>query len=743
MTRWAFLLLPVAGIVACDPWGGPDDHAIKYVILAAAAFACVGCSLEARRLSWSSVSLALWIFVAVRGIALLRSPMPPRSLRWWSLLLALALVHHAACAAVPRRWLRARAPLLLAVTAAAVGVFACVQWLRGAPQAHATFANTNFAGAGLAMLLPYSLAVRTRARWRAILVAACLLGLLVTWSRGGTLAAAAAVAVFASSRIPRARWALLIGLPAVVILLAIGLGKSDTVEVRFAWYRAAFAMGLDHPVLGLGADGFAREYPPVRPQREWNLHQGRAVHSVHNDYLESFAEGGLLGLGALVFLLVAAARALRGQPALLASLAAFAAASLVDLPLQDPSLLALALFPLALAPRRRLKTPRATLAATFAALLVIGKSLSADDAHWRADRALGRFLASGSRTELDRALAIERRHPEALIARSNAEDLALLLAMEPHHAGAHYNRTRNLGNEEAIRALEEILARHDPHHRLTRQRLRQLRDLEAERRAREAEPLLATDPLRAVSVLEAIAREKPLSPVPYLLLARLYRSTGPPETVDRWLREAEARGSSEEIADERLSFEFEELGKGGVSLPGIRRAAGMLSATGLSERIDRHLAAVRAAEEAEQPPELKPEEGEDPAAFAQRLMKARVEWRAELQKRTRPDSVVARVLAEELVEREPSAAHMHLAARAVRGQGEIERAVELEAMALFLETLDALAEGDEPLARRRYERALKAHPGLAEERTVKEALRLFVAGNEERRRRAEALGLPK
>ncbi len=745
MTRWAVLLLPVAGLLVTDPWGGLDDHALKYVVLAAGAFVCVACSLEAGRISWSSASLALWVFVAVRGAMLLRSPVTPRSFRWWSLLLALALVHHAACAAAPRRWLRRHAPLVLAGAAAAIGVFALVQWLRETPQAYATFANSNFAGAGLAMLLPYALAARLRLPLRVALVTACVVGLVVTKSRGGALAAVVALAIFLSWRLPRARWALLAGLPATAILLAVGLGKSETVEVRLTWYRAALSMGLDHPVAGFGADGFAREYPPVRPQREWDLHQGRAVHSVHNDYLESFAEGGFLGLGAHVCLLVAAALALRRQRAPLASLAAFATASLVDLPLQDPSLLALALFPLAFARRRRLRrdTRRLTLAATFAALLVIGHSLATDDAHWRADRALGRFFGTKDRAHLDRALTIERRHPDALISRSNEEDLSLLLAMEPHHAGAHYNRALYLGSEDAIRALEEILARHDPHHRLTRHRLRQLRDVEAEHRAREAEPLIATDPLRAVSVLEAIAREGPGSPVPYLLLARLYRRTGPPETVDRWLREAEDRGRTEEIADERLSFEFEELGKGDANVPGIRRAAGMLSVTGLRERIDRHLAAARAVEESEKAPELKAEEGEEPAEFARRLMKAKVEWRAELQKRTRADCVVARVLAEELVAREPSADHLHLAARAVRGQGELDRATQLEAMALFLETLDALDQGDEGLARRRYERALRAYPGLAEEPTVKEALRLFVTGNEERRRRAEALGLLK
>ncbi|MCK6461319.1 MAG: hypothetical protein L6Q95_15660, partial [Planctomycetes bacterium] len=327
--------------------------------------------------------------------------------------------------------------------------------------------------------------------------------------------------------------------------------------------------------------------------------------------------------------------------------------------------------------------------------------------------------------------------------RSRPEDLDLLIGMEPHHAGAHYTRTLRLPPEQALLALEEILARHDPHHRLTRKRLFEREGAEADRRARESEPLVATDPLKALSQLEAVVRDKPGSPGPYLILARLHRRTGNVDAVDRWLREAEARGPSEEIADERLSFEHEELGKGNANLPGIKRAAAMLSAEALRARIDARFAAARAIEEAQPPPEVKREEREEPADYAKRLMTARVVWRAEMQKRTRPDYVVARVLAEELTEREPSAGHMHLLARAVRGQGELDRATQLEAVALFLETLEALAQGDEATARRRYERALRAYPGLADERTVKEALRLFVEGNEERRARAEALGLLK
>ena len=102
--RWSVLLLPVLGILAVDPSLG-DFHAVKYVVLMGGAFVCVALALDTR-LRWSSVSLALFVFVGVRGLMLWNSPVPGRALRWFGLLLALVLAHHAACATTPRRWLR-------------------------------------------------------------------------------------------------------------------------------------------------------------------------------------------------------------------------------------------------------------------------------------------------------------------------------------------------------------------------------------------------------------------------------------------------------------------------------------------------------------------------------------------------------------------------------------------------------------------------------------------------------------
>lgn len=86
---------------------------------------------------------------------------------------------------------------------------------------------------------------------------------------------------------------------------------------RMTWARVP-GMVADHPLIGAGPGQFARTFPTYRDPREIELssHSRRAptsteVEHAHNDWLEGFAEYGLLGGGAwLIFGALAAARAL-------------------------------------------------------------------------------------------------------------------------------------------------------------------------------------------------------------------------------------------------------------------------------------------------------------------------------------------------------------------------------------------------------------------------------------------------
>ncbi len=200
------------------------------------------------------------------------------------------------------------------------------------------------AGSGLFSLLAHSAARLGGLTLLALVALGMLLaGLVMSWSRGAWIGAAAAlVLVF----IVQSRRALLLAvagtlLLAVVVLLnslnlipeAVaarfsGLGDYITifdvrgvkvddsnfaVVERMAHWQAAAEMFSDHPWLGVGIGNYAVVYPAYALPR-WSDPLGHA----HNYYLNVAAETGVVGLAAYLLLWVAAFwqawRAVRGSP---------------------------------------------------------------------------------------------------------------------------------------------------------------------------------------------------------------------------------------------------------------------------------------------------------------------------------------------------------------------------------------------------------------------------------------------
>jgi O-antigen ligase len=201
----------------------------------------------------------------------------------------------------------------------------------------------------LQMALPFAAvyflaaAGRRRLPYLAVFLLAAA-AMFVTFSRGGWFGAAAALAVVVAAAWLKKRavgaptWALaaataagvVLLIPAAAVILARGAqGDQLSAAYRLADWRAALAMIRDHPLLGAGKGNYlelARLYNP------WTLE-----YPVHNVFLLSWAETGVLGLGALVALLAgafrAAARSVRGGTGVdaafgLAAVAAFAGVTL-------------------------------------------------------------------------------------------------------------------------------------------------------------------------------------------------------------------------------------------------------------------------------------------------------------------------------------------------------------------------------------------------------------------------------
>jgi putative inorganic carbon (HCO3(-)) transporter len=198
-----------------------------------------------------------------------------------------------------------------------------------------TFALPNTMAGLLVLLIPASvgLAAGARSLWaRRTLIAGTgvmVIGLLLTGSKGGWLAAAGVAGLFILLRGWRwvrghARIALL-ALAGVVVVSALALGMSRGLRQRFmampkeigpsararaGYWSAALDMWKSRPLLGVGPGNFTNHYV-----RHASVLAEETQHA-HNDYLEILAELGPLGVAAyLLFWATAVHRGWRAHSA--------------------------------------------------------------------------------------------------------------------------------------------------------------------------------------------------------------------------------------------------------------------------------------------------------------------------------------------------------------------------------------------------------------------------------------------
>lgn len=216
-------------------------------------------------------------------------------------------------------------------------------------RAVSTFGNPNFLSSYNVVLFPLAvdrfLRGRTAGRWvYAALLLALEAGLLTSLTRSSWLGALAAVGLLALSPELRARAAadprptgLLVFVGLAMALLwpqsSISTGYAPSVigrlaEVREAagqaqpyspWYQrlmiwtSAWLMGAENPLTGKGYGLFELFYPFYQGQvlEHFEFLRGLRTHAnnAHNELFETWAQGGLLGTGMLVWLWATFARA--------------------------------------------------------------------------------------------------------------------------------------------------------------------------------------------------------------------------------------------------------------------------------------------------------------------------------------------------------------------------------------------------------------------------------------------------
>ncbi len=185
-----------------------------------------------------------------------------------------------------------------------------------------TVGSPNVAASLIELLLAPCLAVlliTQRRRWRTMLAMAAFLAgglaLLITFSRGGWIAAIASVSLFCgfawwrgwlSLRIPLtlAICGFLVLLPFSGEILDRLFGEEGaTAEGRFIMMELAQRIIVDNPLLGVGANNFAAVMDDYIVNPDFT---GAWLHTVHNKYLLVWAENGIVGLIAFAGFLLSA-----------------------------------------------------------------------------------------------------------------------------------------------------------------------------------------------------------------------------------------------------------------------------------------------------------------------------------------------------------------------------------------------------------------------------------------------------
>jgi O-antigen ligase len=181
------------------------------------------------------------------------------------------------------------------------------------------FCPNHFAGF-LEILLPLGMAYTVTGRLKPIArvflgyaALVMLSGLIVTGSRGGWIATGVAMLIFLGILICQRGYRIpaLLALASLVVVAIVVIPNSFALQIRlrrvvtdagnidddmrFALWRPAYHMWQDHPWLGVGPGHFDARFRNYRPEGVQ-----RSPDRVHNDYLNTLADWGVVGTALVV-----------------------------------------------------------------------------------------------------------------------------------------------------------------------------------------------------------------------------------------------------------------------------------------------------------------------------------------------------------------------------------------------------------------------------------------------------------
>ncbi len=173
-------------------------------------------------------------------------------------------------------------------------------------RANGTFLLANCLASWVILVLPIAVATLAHATGRRVL--ATLLSvlavalLIASGSKAGVLAAASAGVLTVICW--HGRWrklavaALLLALAAAIAVPPLRQALSASAEVRLGYWQAALVLTAERPLLGHGLDGFARDYPRVKPPA------AEETILAHSEPLQAAVDAGVLAALMLLAVLI-------------------------------------------------------------------------------------------------------------------------------------------------------------------------------------------------------------------------------------------------------------------------------------------------------------------------------------------------------------------------------------------------------------------------------------------------------
>mgnify|MGYP001617628467 CR=1 FL=1 len=280
--------------------------------------------------------------VSASVISILRSKSPVASIRGFYYVLLLAVFYGIVSVSIKNKPERTRLVVSTIIISSFISVYFLMQYFNIDPLGlrevypSATFTNQNFLAGFLIIVLPLSIAFAFMSHQKLhriiflLSIALIFISILFTKTRGAWVSMALGTAFFFyiarhDIKIRKKGMVLALLLFAVFTITIVRLNEGERSSLaerfksifnleessnkhRILMWRSSLDMIKDSPWIGIGIGTFEMNYPayqgPYLRLKGYSNYTGSTIHA-HNEYIETAAEMGILGIGSLIWFIIA------------------------------------------------------------------------------------------------------------------------------------------------------------------------------------------------------------------------------------------------------------------------------------------------------------------------------------------------------------------------------------------------------------------------------------------------------